>query len=380
MTKIIGISGNDSTTALDNGSTFTGEWQPVPIGSLLLVNFKSDVAHTIQIQYSVDNGTNVDSTLYRYFSPSFIFPPQIFKNARPFMRVVVTNGSGSNATYMRLNTTCVDTGEPLLNIPVDATMSKDYSALSTRPTGFSEEVALGRRQGWTTWNKFGYNNDVDTGTEIVAAFGGTFSRMTSADTLSIVSSDANDTNGGTGVNTIVIYGIDGNRDPQTKVYNMDGLTPVVTTDTWLGVNRVAIFLFGSGEANAGNITITATSAGSTQAYIPAGDGVTQQMIFHVPRDHNFLATYLYFNVNKISGGASPVVTLKGLVYSAVNGGVQEVWRETIDTSVVNDIEVVPTEPFPISEKSILYFTATTNSDNTVVNGRFGGKLVRDVDA
>lgn len=377
---VASISGNNSTTALNSGAVFTGGWSKVDIGSLLHVTFTSDVTHSIAIQYSVNGGTNVDSTLTRYFSPNAIFPPEIFKNERAWVRLVVTNTSASNATYMRL-VSHVSDGEPFLNIPVDATMAQNYGALSTRPTGFNEEVALGRRQGWTTWNKFGYNSDVDSGAaEVVAAFGGTFSRMTSADTLSIVSSSANDANGGTGVNSIVIYGIDENRDEVTAVYNMNGTTPVVTTgQNWLGVNRVAIFLFGSGGTNAGNITITATTATTTQAYIPAGDGVTQQMIFHVPRDHQFLATSLFFNVNKISG-ASPVVTLKGLVYSAVNGGIQEVWRETIDTSVVNDINVVPTEPFPISEKSILYFTATTSNDNTIVNGRFSGKLVRDVDA
>lgn len=243
----------------------------------------------------------------------------------------------------------------------------------------AHEVALGNVPGRVTWNKFGYNLDVDTGAdEIVASFGGTFSRMTSADTLSIVSDSANDTGGGSGVNSILIYGIDENRDPVIRgPYTMNGLTPVVTTgESFLGVNRLAVFLFGSGGTNAGKITVTATGAGSVQAEMPAGGGVTQQMIFHVPTSYTFLATYLYFNVNKISGGSSPRVTLKGLVYSAVNQGVQEVWREVVDTGVVNDVNVLPPEPFPITEKSILYFTASTDTNNTVVNGRFGGQLVK----
>lgn len=242
-------------------------------------------------------------------------------------------------------------------------------------SNYSEEVALGNVAGAETWNKFGYNLDVDSASaEIVASFGGTFSRMTSADTLDIVSTSTNDDSGGTGVNSVVVYGIDENRDAQIEVVTMDGTTTVTTTGQWLGVNRIAVFLFGSLETNDGTITATATTAASTQAEMPAGTGVTQQLIFHVPQNYTFLADFIRFNVNKLSGGGSPRVTLKGLVYSAVNQGIQEVWQETIDTSQDHFIDLHPDEPFPITEKTILYFTAETDTNNTVVYGRFAGKL------
>lgn len=372
---------NTTTANLGNGSTFTGEWTQVQVGSRLILTAYSDQDIVVKVQYSTD-GVNVRSTLARYINTSQIEAPHIFINARRYFRVVIENNSGSATTALEVHS-YIAQESGILNIPIDANMSQDYDSISVRPTGFESEIALNRRQGWTTWNKFGYNQDVDTGSqEVVASFGGTFSRMTSADTLSIVSSDANDTNGGTGVNSVIIYGIDENRDPVIAgPYNMNGTTPVVTTgQQFLGVNRVAVFLFGSGGTNAGTITVTATSAGSTQAEIPAGDGVTQQLIFHVPRSHTFLATWLRFNVNKLSGGGSPRVTLRGLVYSTVNQGTQEVWREVIDTTVENFIDVNPPEPFPVTESTILYFTAETNTNNTIVSGRFSGKLVRDVDA
>lgn len=381
------LSGNTSAAALVNATPFTGVWTIVPVGSLLTVTVASDADLTVSIQYSVDGGVTTDSTLNRYFRVGQIFPPQNFKNARPYVRVVVTNTSGVAATYTRINT-YLGAGEPILNIPIDATMSQNYSAISTRPTSFNDEVALGRRQGWETWNKFGYNLDVDSGSaEIVASWGGTFARMTSADTLSVVSSSAADDGDpvGTGARSIIIYGIDENRDLQTEIVTMNGTTPVVTANQWLGVNRIAIYTVGSGEENAGTITATATSAGSTQGQMPVASGayeggVTQQCIFHVPRNHIFLASYLRFNVNKISGGGSPVVTIRGIVYSAQNGARQQVWAETIDTSVDNFIDLTPAEPFPISEQTILYFEATTDTANTIVGGRFSGKLVRDLDA
>ena len=68
------------------------------------------------------------------------------------------------------------------------------------------------------------------------------------------------------------------------------------------------------------------------------------------------------------------------MYSAVNQGYQEVYRETIDTSVANFIDIVTPEPFVVSEQTILFFVAATNTNNTVVSGRFSGKLARDADA
>lgn len=370
---------NTTTANLSNGGTFTGEWSQVQVGTRLILAVKADQNLTIQVQYSPD-GTNADSTITRYYRTAQIEPPHIFINARPYYRILITNNSGSATTVLRANA-YIAQESGILNIPIDANMSQDYDSISVRPTAFSDEVALNRRQGWSLWNKFGYNADVDNGgAEIIASFGGTFSRMTSADTLNVVSTSANDASGGTGLNSVVIYGIDENRDEQIEVVTLNGTTPVTTSNQWLGVNRVAAFLFGSGGTNAGTITATATTAGSAQAEMPAGEGVTQQLIFHVPQSHTFLASYLRFNVNKISGGGSPTVTLRGLVYSAVNQGVQEIWREVIDTSVDNFIDVRPPEPFPVSEKTILYFTADTDTNNTVVSGRFGGKLVRDVDA
>jgi len=374
---------NSSTSNINTGSDFTGTWEPVDVGSRLVLTLATDQNVDLEIQYSPD-GSNQDSTIARYYRTSQIEAPHIFINARGYVRVKVDNDSGTNTTYFRLDVSIVkETG--ILNIPNDSAMAQDYDAISVRPTEFRQEVALGRRQGWETWNKFGYNLDVDSGgAEIIASWGGTFSRMTSADTLDFVSSSANDDDGGTGVNSIIIYGIDENRDSQTEILTLDGTTTVTTTNQWLGVNRIAIYTCGSGETNAGTITGTATTAGSTQAQMPVATspyfgGVSQQLIFHVPRNHVFLASYLRFGVNKLSG-SSPKVTLRALVYSAQNGAIQQVWAETIDTSVENTLDFMPIEPFPITEQTILYFQAITDTNNTIVSGRFGGELVRDVDA
>lgn len=371
---------NTTATLLNSGATFTGAWANCLSYESVVIAVKTDQNGTLTLEFSPD-GTNADSTLTRYYRTTQIEQPHRFSVARKYFRVSFTNTSASNQTYLRLQTLLSNT-QPL-NAPVDSVMSQDYDATAVRPTDYHYEVALGRRQGATTWNKFGYNSDVDTGTETIWSAGGTFSKMTAAATLSVVSTDANDDGdpAGTGANSVIIYGVDANWDTQTEVVTLNGTTPVITSATWLGVNRMSIYLAGTGETNAGVITATATGGGSTlQAHIPIGEGSTQQAFFFVANNHQFLADYLKLNSEKTSGGSSPKVRFKGWVYSVVSNAKYLVFNSLIDTTVENSHEVHPSQPFIIGEKSILYFEATTDTNDTFTSCRFSGILVRDIDA
>jgi len=236
---------------------------------------------------------------------------------------------------------------------------------------YKYEVALGEVTGHTLWNKFGYNNDVDIGTEVIASWGGTFTPMTTARTLSVVSTDVDD-NGvtpDTGANSVIIYGIDANRQAQTVVVTLNGTTPVVTTETWLGVNRMAIYVSGTSKVNEGTITATATTDATIQAQIPVGEGSSQQCIFFTQVNHQALAEWLTFTSLKQSG-ANPVITLKAWVYSAVSNSKYEVARISLDTAVENHVDLSPPLPFPIGEQSCFWLEATTDKVDTIVNARF----------
>lgn len=245
---------------------------------------------------------------------------------------------------------------------------------------YTTEVALGNKAGAATWNKFFYNEDVDTAApEVIAAFGGAFNqKLAAGETLDIVSSSANDTNSsGTGVRQAVIFGVDENWDLVTEVIALNGTSTVTTSNSFLGVNRMTIFTSGSSNSNEGLITATATTSGNTMATMPAGEGTTQQCLFYVPRNYQFLATWLYLNVIKSSGGGNPVVTFKGYVYSNVVDSEFEIFRDGVDSGAEQHLQLMPAEPFVIGEKSILWFEAETNANNTSVRGRFSGKLIAD---
>lgn len=360
---------NSSTTVLNNGETFTGTGE-LNDYSDAMIWVATDQSGVLYAEFSQDN-TNWDTSLSFNYNPDRINPPHVLTKGFRFFRVRFENNSGSNQTYFRLATYYGDFKK--LTTPINAVISEVYDATAVRPTDYHYEVATGKRQGRTTWNKFGYNPDIDTAaTEVIASFGGAFTKLSAADTLDFVSTSANDTaSSGTGTRSIIIYGVDGDWNQVIEILELDGTTPVTTTNSFLGVNRVSIYLAGSSESNVGDITATDSTTNTvTLAKIPAGEGTTQQAIFYVANNHTALADWLWINVNKLSGGGAPVVTIKGWVYSEVSNAVYEVLRYKIDSNVENTIDLNPSQPFIIGEKSILYFTATTNTNNTVVNVRF----------
>jgi len=242
---------------------------------------------------------------------------------------------------------------------------------------YTERVALGLEEGATTWNKFGYNEDVDTGAdEVIAAFGGAFNqKLANGETLSIVSTSSEDASGGTGVRLLVIFGVDDDWNEVTDVVAMTGVTPVTSNYAFRGINRMTIYTSGTSLSNVGLITATASSSGNTMATMPVAQGTTQQCIFYVPAGKTFLASWQIISATKSSGGGTAKIDLRGFVYSAVVDSQFEVFRDEIDLSSETSIQLTPEDPFVIGEKSIYWLTATTTANNTSVRGRFSGKLV-----
>lgn len=362
-------SGNSSTATLTAGATFTGTWEDVGLAGSVIVAVSTDQDGYAEVQFSTD-GTNADSTLTRYYRTAEINAPSRFTITRRYVRVKFTNSSASNQTYLRLQTMYGD--KPDLNIPTDAVMSQRYDAISVRPTDYFTEVGLGRRQNQTAWNKWGYNSDVDAAAqETVWSAGGLWTPMTASQTLSVVSSSANDTAAGTGARTITIFGINGTtKKAQTEVVTLNGTTPVTTSLSYIyGLNRISLATAGSGGVNAGNITVTGSTSLTTQAYMPAGAGATQQALFCVQTGHTALADWLWINVNKVSG-SSPIVTIKAYYRNFTGGTIAEIFQTVIDTAVENTVQLTPSQPFAIAGDGALEFRASTDTNNTIVNLRF----------
>lgn len=375
-------SDNSSSTPINDGNNFTGTWEDIENYTSVVIAISTDQDGFYEIQFSSD-GTNVDETLTRYYTAGNQNPPHIFAATRAYFRVIYYNNSGTNQTSFRLQS-LLKNESTQANVPIDSTVAQDFDAVSVRPTSFTEEVALGRRDGVETWNKFGYNDVFGTTTEVIAEFGGAFNQLLSdAEFMDIVSTSANDTAAGTGVQQLVIFGVGGvnasDRNPIVDVIAMNGTTPVSTNLRFWGINRMTIFQSGTSNSNEGVISATAATSLNTMASMPAGEGTTQQLIYYVPEGHQFLLNWLFLSVYRPNG--SPDITLTGKVYSEVVNSEFEIYRDTLNTGK-NDTnrQFNPGEPLVIGETSVVWFEAIADNNNNAIRGRFSGKLFRDPDA
>lgn len=231
-------------------------------------------------------------------------------------------------------------------------------------------------------NKFGYNTDIDTATdpEIIASFGGVFDPltdvMTTAQTFTVTydtTTNGGDGSTGTGARMLLFSYIDGNNTAQTGYHTLGSGGSDTTSFTGLGINRCVVVLFGSVAYNNNDITITATTDGTTQAKIPAQKSVTQQCLYHVPISRTFNLDFINLSALKISGGGgSPVVNVIGYSFSRVTSGRYAVIDLEIDTSIENNLSINYENPITFTGREVIWFEGETDVNNTKVSMRFSG--------
>jgi len=163
-------------------------------------------------------------------------------------------------------------------------------------------ISSGQIPGYLAVNKFGRNPDVDTAAaEDVWDGGGTWAAPTGAQTHDIVSTDANDTSGGTGARTIMLFGLtDWTSGEVAEVITLNGTTPVSTINNYVIIHRMQVLTAGSGRTNAGDITATASFDSTVTAQITAGKAQTLMCIYGLPSSSQLVLTDIYVSLTKKS--------------------------------------------------------------------------------
>lgn len=132
--------------------------------------------------------------------------------------------------------------------------------------------------------KFGQTDVAGTTESIVWDGGGVYIFLTSAQTIDIVSDDANDTLLGTGARTLQIFGLDSDYVEINEIVELNGLTPVTTTLEFFRVFRMVVLTSGTVSLTAGaNVgTIIATGGATKVAQINPLNGQTLMAIYTIP--------------------------------------------------------------------------------------------------
>jgi len=232
-------------------------------------------------------------------------------------------------------------------------------------------------------NKFGLSGTLTAGVEEdVWSQGGTYTRMTSAETMDIVSTSANDAPSGTGIDSIFIRGLDGDYEPINETITLNGVTSVETTNSYLFIYRMeARNNTATGTTNDGTITATASTAATVQGHMPAGDSTTNGSHFLVPNGYSGLVTDLHLSIHRVgaSGLRRAIIDLRTVPTS--NADKTNINYRTIRLSASNDGGLSVNEfhnPLVIPEKTLFYLTVNADSNNTQLAFEYDVILVKTV--
>lgn len=251
--------------------------------------------------------------------------------------------------------------------PTDHTVQE-----SARLQLFDNEFAVRHNQvqGISRVLKFGYNLDVDTGAEeAIVSYEGDIDLPSSADTVTIVSTDANDAAGDTGARLISVECLDENYDTVTFTMVPNGTSNVTSTQTCIAINSMRVATAGSSRSNEGTITATQTNTGDTLRQIPAGDSVTQSCHYTVPNGKKAYFDNVILEVIKLTGGATPAVVFRSKLYRPSTGVIYKNIRAYIDATKTNHLSLEKATVTPAQEGDVIWITASTDTDNTQVSCR-----------
>jgi hypothetical protein len=232
---------------------------------------------------------------------------------------------------------------------------------------FELQVSRGQITGHTVVNLFGNTTTLGSTAygplwEGLTGSGGAYVYPASAVVMTLASSSASDT-----AVTIRVIGLGADFVDQTEDVALNGTTGVVTTKTFLRINKM--------ETVAGNAVgnVTAVNGGTTYAKITAGNGVTQMSLYTVPAGYTFYQTYLQADTNtSVTSGA--YVRLR--TYTVHNEFVGSVITAELQTAFVQQLLIPLSFPVAFPEKhDIQYQMFGAGGAGAVANIYVGGVLI-----
>jgi hypothetical protein len=252
-----------------------------------------------------------------------------------------------------------------------ATMLDNFSITqSKRSEPFELQVSRDQIAGHTALNIFGNTTSLGSSAygplwEGLTGSGGAYVYPASAVIMTLASSSASDT-----AVTIRVEGLGANFVLQTEDVALNGTTGVVTTKTFLRINKMETI---SGNA-VGNVT--AVNGGTTYAKINAGNGVTQMSLYTVPAGYTFYQTYFQADTNtSVTSGAY----VKLRTYTVHNERTGSVITAELQTAFVQQLTIPLSFPIAFPENHDIQYQMVGNGGaGAVANIYVGGVLIRNV--
>lgn len=233
---------------------------------------------------------------------------------------------------------------------------------------FLLEIARGKVATHAYEQRVGKNRDVDTGgEEDIWSPGGSMNWQTSAQSVEVVSSDADDVaSTGTGCRTMKVWGLGSTFNALNETVNMNGTTAVALSNSYRYIDRAEILTTGSSETNEGIITVRIASAGATLAEIPAGYGQAWHASYVVPAAKSaYIIGWTASLLQATSGSVELrlMVAEDGIGWKTINA--QELTQTGSSRASMTEQESM----FVLPEKTRLRVRAKASADNMGVASR-----------
>jgi hypothetical protein len=221
------------------------------------------------------------------------------------------------------------------------------------------EIASERMPEVVPVNIFGFSRTVGTTFQTIWNDGGQYVHPSAAVQMSCVSTSASDTM------TIVISGLNADYEALAEIVQLNGTTPVTTTNSFYRINNATI-LSGS---NVGDITVS--EGGTVYANIEATLGTTQACVYTVPANHSL---YI-FRISLTSGtvNSNKYITYRNRVDSST-GRVLRVAEATFQLNMQTFDRQIP---FRIAPKSDFQFEAKSSSGTNELSIFVEALLMKD---
>ena len=238
-------------------------------------------------------------------------------------------------------------------------------------------ISRGHSKGYKSLYKFGYNPDVDGDEETIWSQGGNFNYPTGAVTMFVSSTSANDANGGTGANSILIQGLDENYDEIEETVLLNGQTQVATQNEYLRVYRAFVTLCGTGGTSGGIIYVGSSGATSgvpnTTVYANLHLGnQTQIAAYTVPAGYT-----LYLNDINFTAALSQANKTATCTFVSRDFGSNVFRSRFINVLQSNQLITKFEYPQPYYEKTDLECRVSTNTTNNAIGASFQGVLIKN---
>lgn len=238
-------------------------------------------------------------------------------------------------------------------------------------------ISRGHSTGYRTLYKFGYNPDVNGTEETVWAEGGNYLWLSSAVTMFVSSSSVNDASGGTGANTILIQGLDGDYKEIEETITLNGQTQVTTQLSYLRVYRAFVTLAGSGGTSGGTIYVAASGSssgvptGTVYASLALGNQ-TQIAAYTVPSGYT-----LYVDEINFTAALSTANKRVNASFHTRDFGSNVFRARFVNVLQSNQLKQEFKYPQPFPEKTDMECRVYTDSTNNPIAASFQGVLIKN---